>query len=203
MASIVDFLTGAKQAIGHPYVFGAQGPNSFDCSGLVQWALAKVGIHAPRESVDQEAWTTPVKNPQPGDLAFYGTNRSNGHVAIYLGNGMVLNAPEPGTNVRIQKIWTGDSSQPGPRFGRIPGLGGAVPAGTDAVSLGGTGAGFGDLTGALAGITQNLKNFSDFMASMLKAAAWIANPVNDLRILSAIWGTLIILGGLVLLAFAA
>lgn len=75
---------------------------------------------------------------------------------------------------------------------------------TDPLGLGpAAGQSASDLITSINAITQSLKNFSDFMANMLKAAAWIVNPVNDLRILSAIWGTLIVLGGLVLLALAA
>lgn len=125
MSGLDTFLATATAAIGKPYVFGAEGPNNFDCSGLVQYALSLVGIKSPRLAHDQEAWATPVANPQPGDLAFWGYG-SNAHVAIYIGGGKVINAAEPGTNVRIQSVWKGGSSQPGPRYGRVPGLGAAT-----------------------------------------------------------------------------
>jgi hypothetical protein len=125
MSAIDTFLATATAAIGKPYVFGAEGPSTFDCSGLVQYALSLAGIKSPRLAHDQEAWATPVSNPQPGDLAFWGYG-SNAHVAIYIGGGKVINAAEPGTNVRIQSVWKGGAGQPGPRYGRVPGLGAAT-----------------------------------------------------------------------------
>ena len=125
MSALDKFLALATTEVGKPYVFGAEGPNSFDCSGLVQFALSAVGIKAPRLAHEQEAWASPVTNPQPGDLAFWGYG-SDSHVAIYIGGGKVISAPQPGQNVRIQNVWKGSASQPGPRYGRVPGLGTAT-----------------------------------------------------------------------------
>jgi hypothetical protein len=147
MSALTTFLASATSAIGKPYVFGATGPSSFDCSGLVQYALNLAGIkNVPRLAHEQEAWTTPVSNPQPGDLAFWGYG-SNAHVAIYIGGGKVISAPQAGENVKIENVWKGSASQPGPRYGRVPGLGAATSAITGSI---------GDAAqGALSGITNS------------------------------------------------
>lgn len=73
----------AQSKIGSPYVWGATGPSSFDCSGLVQWSYKQAGVSVPRTSYDQVGGGTPVSksNLQPGDVVgFYGSE----HVGIYL-----------------------------------------------------------------------------------------------------------------------
>jgi len=106
-AEALRFLTAAISRVGLPYVWGAAGPRAFDCSGLVQWSLAQAGIAMPRVAVDQ-ARVGPqvlVSALQPGDLLFYHTDPTApayiSHVAIYLGNGQMIQAPEPGQNVEI------------------------------------------------------------------------------------------------------
>lgn len=99
----------ARQQLGKPYQYGAAGPNSFDCSGLVQYVFGKVGISLPRTTYEQEkmGYEVSLNNLQPGDLLFWGNRGSSYHVAIYTGNGNMLYAPEPGQNVKeIQmKYW--------------------------------------------------------------------------------------------------
>jgi cell wall-associated NlpC family hydrolase len=101
------FLKAAMSRVGMPYVWGAAGPKSFDCSGLVQWSMRQAGLLMPRVAVDQ-ARTGPrvsLSQLQPGDLLFYHTDATAptyiSHVAIYLGNGMMEQAPEPGMDVEI------------------------------------------------------------------------------------------------------
>jgi cell wall-associated NlpC family hydrolase len=90
---------------GLPYVWGAAGPTSFDCSGLVQWSFRQAGIVMPRVAADQalSGPAVPVSQLQPGDLLFYHTDPTDpryiSHVAIYLGNGWMIQAPEPGLDV--------------------------------------------------------------------------------------------------------
>lgn len=78
-----------------PYEWGATGPNAFDCSGLVMAAWAAAGVSIPRTTYEQWAALPHVSSSsiQPGDLMFYD---SEGHVAIYVGNGMIVDAPQPG-----------------------------------------------------------------------------------------------------------
>jgi peptidoglycan DL-endopeptidase CwlO len=108
-AQVHAFLKAALSRVGMPYVWGAEGPSSFDCSGLVQWSLRRAGIVMPRVAVDQARTgpQVPVSQIRPGDLIFYHTDPTAptyiSHVAIYLGNGLMVQAPEPGKNVEVVK----------------------------------------------------------------------------------------------------
>jgi cell wall-associated NlpC family hydrolase len=101
------FLTAALSRVGLPYVWGGSGPDVFDCSGLVQWSMRQAGIVMPRVAVDQARTgpQVPLADLQPGDLLFYHTDPTAptyiSHVAIYLGNGLMLQAPQPGENVQV------------------------------------------------------------------------------------------------------
>jgi cell wall-associated NlpC family hydrolase len=107
---IYTFLTAAKSRIGSKYVWGAAGPNTFDCSGLVQWSFARAGIAMPR--VSEEQWLTgphvPYADARPGDLLFWHydpTDPTNiDHVAIYWGNGMMVVAPHTGLDVEYVPV---------------------------------------------------------------------------------------------------
>jgi cell wall-associated NlpC family hydrolase len=100
-------LQAALSRKGLPYVYGASGPSSFDCSGLVQWSFAQAGIVMPRVAADQARTgpAVPVSQLQPGDLLFYHFDPTApgyiSHVAIYLGNGQMIQAPQPGENVDV------------------------------------------------------------------------------------------------------
>ena len=89
---------------GDPYVWGAAGPSSFDCSGLVLWAYAKVGISLPHFTGDQ--WNMGVhvgrNQLQPGDLVFFYPDI--GHVGLYIGNGLMVDAPDFGEDVQVQPV---------------------------------------------------------------------------------------------------
>jgi cell wall-associated NlpC family hydrolase len=100
-------LRAAMSRQGLPYVWGAVGPKSFDCSGLVQWSFAQAGIAMPRVAADQALAgpAVPATQLAPGDLLFYHTDPTApayiSHVAIYLGNGWMIQAPEPGMDVQV------------------------------------------------------------------------------------------------------
>jgi peptidoglycan DL-endopeptidase CwlO len=95
----------AQSKIGSPYVYGASGPSSFDCSGLTSWAFAQAGVSIPRISQDQANAGTRIYSQSDlkvGDLViFYGDLH---HVGFYAGNGQVLHAPRSGTVVRYESI---------------------------------------------------------------------------------------------------
>ena len=102
-----EFLAAAVSRVGMEYVWGGAGPTVFDCSGLVQWSMRQAGIAMPRVAADQ-ALTGPsvqVADLQPGDLLFYHTDPTApdyiSHVAIYLGDGLMVQAPEPGEDVQV------------------------------------------------------------------------------------------------------
>ena len=96
----------AQQFIGVPYVWGGASPSGFDCSGLVQYVYAKVGRSLPRVTYAQETAGSyiSVSQAQPGDLLFWGSKGSSHHVAIYMGGGQYIHAPQPGQSVTIQSI---------------------------------------------------------------------------------------------------
>jgi cell wall-associated NlpC family hydrolase len=99
-----DVIKAALAKRGDPYRWGADGPGAFDCSGLVQYAYAKAGISMPHSSAAQYQRGTPVARGawKPGDLLFYGSGPSAiHHVAIYVGNGEVVHAPNAGEPVKV------------------------------------------------------------------------------------------------------
>jgi cell wall-associated NlpC family hydrolase len=104
------FLQAAESRLGMPYIWGAAGPTSFDCSGLVQWSFRQAGVIMPRVAADQARTgpSVPVNHLAPGDLLFYHTDPTApdyiSHVAIYLGGGKMIQAPEPGMNVEIVPV---------------------------------------------------------------------------------------------------
>lgn len=100
--------------LGKPYVYGDEGPSTFDCSGLVQFVYGRVGIDVPRTAAQQQQWSTRVTAPRPGDLVFYGDPAY--HVGLYLGAGKMIDAPKPGANVRVDAIGHPTS------YGRVPGV---------------------------------------------------------------------------------
>ncbi len=122
MSRVDQLLAYGQTEVGKPYVFGDEGPNAFDCSGLMQWIFAHVGIKLPRTADQQYRFAKPIKTPSPGDLVFWldGTGHAT-HVALYLGNGQVLSAPHTGAQVHDQPIFNlaGHTRV----YGRVPALG--------------------------------------------------------------------------------
>ncbi len=102
----------AKRYIGTPYVYGGSTPAGFDCSGFTQYVFAQAGVSIPRVTTAQQAAATPVSNPQPGDLVFFGS--PSWHVGIYVGNGMMIDSPRTGSSVSIRPVFSGVSG-----YGRI------------------------------------------------------------------------------------
>ncbi|MBM2618703.1 C40 family peptidase [Actinoplanes sp. LDG1-06] len=96
-------VTYAYNQIGKPYLFGADGPGSFDCSGLTSAAWRAAGKSLTHQTKSQWSETTRISRDdlQPGDLVFY---RSLGHVAIYVGDGQIIDAPHSGTVVKKRTI---------------------------------------------------------------------------------------------------
>jgi cell wall-associated NlpC family hydrolase len=107
---ISGFLHAAASRVGAPYVWGATGPDAFDCSGLVQWSFARIGIRMPR--VAQEQFFTgphvPYADARPGDLLFWHYEPQDptfvSHVAIYVGNGEMIEAPHTGELVKLVPV---------------------------------------------------------------------------------------------------
>ncbi|MDX6355300.1 MAG: peptidoglycan DL-endopeptidase CwlO, partial [Streptomyces sp.] len=94
----------AQKQLGKPYVWGATGPDSYDCSGLTQAAYKAAGIDLPRVTYDQVNVGSRVSEDelQPGDLIFFYSDIS--HVGIYIGDGEMIHAPHTGTVVKVAPI---------------------------------------------------------------------------------------------------
>jgi len=105
-------LDVAFQQVGDPYVWGATGPDSFDCSGLTSYAYAAAGITLPRTAAEQAAYVRQIPRDQlrRGDLVFFSDGSHVYHVGLWLGwgdgSGVILHAPHPGASVRVESIWT-------------------------------------------------------------------------------------------------
>ncbi|MEU6095433.1 NlpC/P60 family protein [Streptomyces sp. NPDC047079] len=100
-------FSAAQTRIGSPYVYGATGPTSFDCSGLTSWAYAQAGVSIPRTSQEQANIGTriySVNDLKVGDLVFFFNDIH--HVGLYAGNGQILHAPRTGTVVRYESMNT-------------------------------------------------------------------------------------------------
>ena len=103
-------LAFARAQVGKPYVWGATGPDSYDCSGLTQASWKAAGVDLPRTTWDQVnvGTTVSLANAQPGDLIFFYDDIS--HVGLYIGNGMMIHAPKPGAYVREESVYYAGSS---------------------------------------------------------------------------------------------
>jgi hypothetical protein len=196
MAGIGDRLVSAAESqIGDPYVYGATGPNAFDCSGLVLWAAKQVGISVPRTS--QEQWKVgkqiSASELQPGDLVFSsgsdGSPTAPGHVAIYAGNGEVVVAPHTGANVRKQAL----SSLSPTGYRRLPG----VDAGGTA---GGSGVEQADFISGLVGLPGEITDFFSGATDSLTATAGFFRaffqPSTYTRIGAGFFGAILLIAGL-------
>jgi cell wall-associated NlpC family hydrolase len=91
----------ALHYLGVPYVWGGSSPGGFDCSGLVMYVYAQLGISLPHYTVAQWSSTIPISSPAPGDLVFF---NGLGHVGIYIGGGQFVDAPHTGSVVRIDSM---------------------------------------------------------------------------------------------------
>ena len=110
IAQAFDIVRAQK---GEPYVYGADGPTAFDCSGLIYYSYRKAGVNVPRTSGELAAASRHVKrsNMRKGDLVFFHSGGSVYHVGVYAGrkhgDRMIIHASRPGTPVKKDPIWTG------------------------------------------------------------------------------------------------
>jgi hypothetical protein len=205
-----------QRFIGDVYVYGAEGPNTFDCSGLVQYTFGKAGIKLPRTAEAQYAATTPITSGQllPGDLVFSagsdGTTSHPGHVGIYVGrpNGTptVVEAPHTGALVRYTPLARFDASG----YRRVSGV---STSGTDAADAGFTIPGLGDVTGGLGDVAGGLLSIpkdiigffgkaTDDLTSLGKFFWAFTQPSTWVRIGAGYLGTICLLAGIVFLIMA-
>lgn len=186
MISGQQILEEGKKFLGDPYAYGAAGPSSFDCSGLVQYVLSQLGMHGvPRTSEDQWAWVQKIDRSQlqVGDLIFEqwpGDDTAPGHVVIYAGGGQVLEAPHTGANVRLRSWSPSETTIVG--YGRVPGAAG-----------GGTGGGGGGsgLLGGLISFPADVLGVFKTGEQLLAKLMWLFNPENWARIVAGLFGVLL------------
>jgi hypothetical protein len=108
-----DAVEVAASLIGRPYVWGAEGPGEFDCSGLTQYVYGKAGIELPRRAISQSRTGDPARRLQRGDLLFFSTDTRRSlvtHVGIYEGAGVMIDASKRHGRVRRDRLddeyWT-------------------------------------------------------------------------------------------------
>lgn len=166
-------LRFAVAQVGKPYVWGAAGPSSYDCSGLVVASYKQIGMNLPHFTGLLIAQGHEVSKAQlaPGDLVF----PDPGHVQIYVGNGKIVEAPEEGKNVRVVNMWGFWRAR------RLVNPGTVVTGGT-----GGTGTGTG--TQAFGGVGDALGGIKDAFSAAAHVFAWLTTAHNWLRIAMFISG---------------
>jgi peptidoglycan DL-endopeptidase CwlO len=105
----------ARKQIGKPYVWGGTGPKGYDCSGLQMTSYLHAGLNLPRTAAAQYAGAgtaVPLAKAKQGDLLFYASDVTKPatvyHVAMYIGDGQILDAPQTGENVQVQSLWSTD-----------------------------------------------------------------------------------------------
>ena len=101
----------ARAQLGEPYVWAADGPDSWDCSGLTMGAWAKAGVRLSHYTGSQYRQTSrvPIDDLRPGDLVFFGPSVAGiHHVGLFIGNGQMIHAPYTGSYVKITTIWRDD-----------------------------------------------------------------------------------------------
>ena len=187
-------VSEVQKFAGDPYVYGATGPSSFDCSGLVQYVLKQLGVSAPRTSEAQWGWVQKITRDQlqPGDLVFAqfpGDNASPGHVGVYTGNGQVLSAEDPAAGVGYSSLASWGSAVVG--YGRVPGSAGGAASSS-------SGGGLLSLF-----LPADITNMFDTASGFLGKLMWILNPESWARITAGVFGFFLLAFGIGFLVAAA
>lgn len=198
MADINALIAGLRAELGKNYVYGATGPNTFDCSGLVQYVYGQNGIHLPRTSKEQGkvGQTIPKGQQAPGDLVFsnWDSNPDIDHVSVYIGGGQVIEAPHTGAQVRIVPLSPNYLNHV-TNIQRVTGITGTAAAGAPVAGDGGGGSGldpFSGITSALDGIGQSFQG----IAGLATTASKLALPQTWVRIMSGLLGVFLLVFGL-------
>lgn len=179
MVAGADVVSYALTELGKPYVWGAEGPNTFDCSGLVEYVYQHFGLRTPRTTGDMMASGSPLQpvtrdKLQAGDLIFSNWEGArSSHVGIYDGSGSIIEAPKPGSTVTKTAL--------GPNYWahvdnlrRVPGVDGSAAGSTDPGVIGTIGAGISGLVGMIpnpGNVTEALTNLGNAMGSVASSAA--------------------------------
>ena len=163
---------------GGNYIYGGTTPAGFDCSGLVQYVLSKVGVKGvPRTSEAQYAWAQKISRSDlaPGDLVcaqFPGDNASPGHVGIYVGNGRVLSAEDPADGIGYSSLSSWGSAIVG--YGRAPGASAGTQSATlDSSLIGNPLSGLSGLTAPFTEIASVFKDLDTIILDILNPSFWL------------------------------
>jgi NlpC/P60 family len=193
--SVSKLLSDAAKHLGKKYVFGAAGPNAFDCSGLTQYVFKQQGVNLPHHAEDQAKMGMAVsKNDiQPGDLVFSNWGDGpNSHVGIATGPHTIINAPHTGAVVRYQNL-TSSYLAHVTAVRRISNDGGTGVVG---VVTGAVGDAFGGLTSAIKDAAAPLVAIGEVSDGIMK----LFMPSNFIRLVSGAFGFVFIAWGVLLLA---
>jgi hypothetical protein len=191
-----SIVSEAKKFLGDPYVYGAAGPSSFDCSGLVQYVLTQLGVKGvPRTSEAQWGWVQKISRSQlqPGDLIFEqwpGDNSPPGHVVIYAGGGQVIEAPHTGADVHLRAWSPSETTIVG--YGRPQGLAAAK----------GSGGGSGGVLGSILSLPSDVTGMFSQAEKLAQGLMWFFNPENWARLLAGVFGLVLLCFGLGFLVWA-
>ena len=193
-----DLITYGRTFLGRPYVFGAAGPSSFDCSGLMQYLFKHFGISLPRVTGDQVKVGSNVEkgSQRPGDLVFSSWDgRPNSHVGMYVGNDQILVAPHTGDVVKIQALNSNYMNHVS-AIRRVPGVDGSTEGTTSLIPPSGDAGS----SGFLGRIADALSGIGSSIASVGKVSEWILRlsiPNVAVRFISGILGMALLILGLI------
>lgn len=230
MATGDEIVANARALLGVPYVYGGDTPSAVDCSGLVQLVFGKTGLTVPRVSSAQYSFGTQIEASQlaPGDLVFSEWTGDDvphhGHVAIYAGNGMIIEAPHPGGVVQEVPLDTSylahvdgytrpvglNTGPASPVTGNPQGSAGsggganATSAGLSWNPLTWPGPLLNWMTGGVTGDTSQLvSGVVTTLADIVKFGAMFFQPSTYIRIAAGVFGFLLLIIGLVMLSVEA
>lgn len=196
MADIAAVLATLRAEIGKPYVWGASGPSSFDCSGLVQYVFGQHGVSLPRTSAEQAKVGVSIPKGQqaPGDLVFsdWEGRGAVSHVAVYVGDGQVIEAPSTGQKVKVTPL----SANYLNHVKNIQRVGGGTGGG---LGLSGTSTATASIGNPLDGVAAALSGIGETFGSISTLATSVnrlALPQWWVRILAGFAGTALVFLGL-------
>jgi NlpC/P60 family len=191
-----QLVAEARKFLGDPYVYGAAGPSTFDCSGLIQYVFKQLGISVPRTSEEQAKAGQAVSASElaPGDLVFSpgsdGTAASPGHVGMYAGSGQVIEAPHPGADVRVTALSAFGPTSYRRISGTTPGTAGGVqsaewwnPFSGDSIFNWPS-----DVVDFFKSATSDLSSTADFLGSFFRPSTYV-------RIGSGLFGFIFLMAG--------
>lgn len=186
MAIADDVIKFALSQVGKPYRWGATGPDSYDCSGLIYAAYKAAGkpfrFRVTTGTLRAMGTSVTRANLQPGDLVF----PDAGHVQIYLGGGKVVEAPHTGSNVRVVNMW-------GFAYARRI----VAPAGANYSGGADNALDIPNPLDAVSDIAKEVKQLYSVVQSFQRAAAWLSTPQNWLRIGMLVVGTILMFVALI------